>query len=170
MLGKCKGYSKKGEKVIKVNEGRLTAPTITTTLLTSTDPRDKPLTVNFRNQTNSQYDFRRFIVLCLKLNVLRRGDYLIMDNAKIHHAVDTFAGIRIGLRRRGIKILFMPTYSPELDPCELVFSQVKKHIRQTWMRDNLHFEDTIKNGFNLVKRTNMENYYDHCRNLRGVTI
>ena len=152
------GYSRIGNKIKRQKERRLHAEWITATILTSTDHRDDPITANFRCQTNNQYDFRKFIAMCLYKGVLRWGDTLIMDNARIHKAKNTFTGIQHGLARRGISILFMPTYSPELNPCELVFAQVKKFIRETWIRSNGSFRVSIFEGFLKVQRSNLEKF------------
>lgn len=152
------------------NTGRLRAQTVTTTLITSVDSRDPHMMVNFRKQTNNQFDFLMFIVKCVANGVLRWGDTLIMDNAKIHSARLTFPAIREGLARRGISILFMPTYSPELNPCELVFSKVKFHIRETWMKNGLTFDQTIRSGFDTITLSNVQSYYQHCRTLDNVNI
>ena len=126
----------RGVKIRKTHESRLHSEWITSTIVTSIDPRDEPVTVIFRRQTNNQHDFKRFIAYCVHQRVLRSGDTLIMDNARIHKSKDSFPEIQQGLNSRGISILFMPTYSPELNPCELVFAQVKHLIRQTWVKDD----------------------------------
>ena len=50
-----------------------------------------------------------------------------MDNATIHH-VD---GVRDLIETQvGARLLFLPPYSPDLNPLEEVFSQVKKIMKQ----------------------------------------
>ena len=168
-MGKPKGYALKGVKIRKTHESRLHSEWITTTIVTSIDPRDEAVTVIFRKHTNNQYDFERFIAFCIHQKVLRRNDTLIMDNARVYRSKNTFPGIQHGLLIRGINILFMPTYSPELNPCELVFAQVKKNIRETWIRDNIRFRECLFDGFTQVTRKNMINYYNKCRNLENIT-
>ena len=87
----------KGSKIRKTHESRLHAEWINTTILTSIDDRDEPLTIRFRLSTNNQYDFRNFIAYCVSQGVLRCGDTLVMDNARIHKARDTFQEIQQGL-------------------------------------------------------------------------
>jgi len=51
---------------------------------------------------------------------LARGDVLIMDNLPVHKA----AGVRHALEAAGITLLFLPAYSPDLNPIEMVFAKV----------------------------------------------
>lgn len=60
-----------------------------------------------------------------------------------------------------IRILFLPVYCPELDPCELVFSVVKKRIREN--RGILPFWMTIVQHFTFFARETMAEY-QHCIN------
>ena len=53
---------------------------------------------------------------------------VIMDNASVHH-VDEVADLVEG--QAGARLCYLPPYSPDLNPCEGVFSQVKN-----WMRDS----------------------------------
>jgi hypothetical protein len=52
---------------------------------------------------------------------------LVIDNASIHKV----AGIREMVEERGARLLFLPSYSPDLNPIELAFSTIK-----TWLRVN----------------------------------
>src|ERR1700712_5550732 len=57
---------------------------------------------------------------------LARGDVLIMDNLPVHKA----AGVRQALEAAGITLLFLPAYSPDLNPIEMVFAKVKGLLRK----------------------------------------
>ena len=59
-----------------------------------------------RGGTNDQWDFFRVIVRLLADWALQEGDFLVLDNARVHHAVGATA--------------FLPAYSPELNPCTCV--------------------------------------------------
>ena len=165
-----RGYSKRGETITISNRGFLRAETVTATLLTSIDIRDPHMKISFRKQTNNQFDFLKFIFQCLVSGMLRWGDTLIMDNAQIHKSRHSFPLISEALRVKGVNILFMPTYSPELNPCELVFSKVKFYIRKEWMVNRLTFDQTICSGFKQVTKKNLVNYYRHCRELKNVQL
>lgn len=61
---------------------------------------------------------------------LRPGDVVIADNLQSHkrHAV------RGLLRRAGAKLLFLPKYSPDLNPIEQVFAKLKHLLRKAAAR------------------------------------
>ena len=58
--------------------------------------------------------------------VLREGDTVIMDNLPAHKV----AGVRELIQAAGAKLLYLPPYSPDLNPIELAFSKLKAHLRK----------------------------------------
>jgi len=103
------------------------------TILTSLD-KFHPITIDYREESNSQEDFLCFLLRLIEDENIIEGDYLIMDNATVHDGSD-IAPFLIQLQANiGFKIVFLPTYSPELNPCELVFAIVKQHLRE-WRGD-----------------------------------
>ena len=76
--------------------------------------------------------FADFVQNCL-LPVLKPFNYLnshsvvIMDNASIHHVQEVADLIE---NQAGVKVCFLPPYSPDLMPAEGVFSQVKSLLKQ----------------------------------------
>jgi len=127
-LHKVKAIGPKGERThIVVNDGLNTSCSIT--VLTSLSDPKKPLICTIRNDSNSQYDFNDFILYCIKYNHLQDGDYLILDNAAVHVGNDTTEFLLNICKMVNVKIVFLPAYSPELNPCELVFSNLKTWIR-----------------------------------------
>ena len=69
---------------------------------------------------------------------LRQGDIVIMDNLGSHKR----QAIRRAIRAAGAKLLFLPPYSPDLNPIEQVFAKLKillrkageRTIEATWKR------------------------------------
>lgn len=51
---------------------------------------------------------------------------LVMDNCTIHHTAPALET----LRNAGILTLFLPPYSPDLNPAEELFSQVKYYLKE----------------------------------------
>jgi hypothetical protein len=58
--------------------------------------------------------------------------------------------------------VFLPAYSPELNPCELVFAQVKRYIRSHRDGINAPLIDLIVQAFESVTIDNIINYYTKC--------
>ncbi len=66
---------------------------------------------------------------------LTPGDVVIMDNLGSHKGV----GVRKAIRAAGAKLLFLPPYSPDLNPIEQVFAKLKQMLRRAAERTT---EDT----------------------------
>ena len=61
---------------------------------------------------------------------LTPGDVVILDNLAVHKRAKA---ARI-LRERGAWFLFLPAYSPDLNPLEMAFSKLKAHLRAACAR------------------------------------
>jgi transposase len=57
---------------------------------------------------------------------LRRGDIVVMDNVSVHKV----AGVRQAIEARGATLVYLPPYSPDLNPIELFFSKLKAILRK----------------------------------------
>jgi len=57
---------------------------------------------------------------------LRRGDVVVMDNLSSHKR----QAIRAAIRAAGALLLFLPAYSPDLNPIEQVFAKIKALLRK----------------------------------------
>jgi transposase len=61
---------------------------------------------------------------------LRPGDIVIMDNLGSHKGL----AVRRAIRAAGAKLLFLPPYSPDLNPIEQVFAKLKTLLRKAGER------------------------------------
>lgn len=61
---------------------------------------------------------------------LKPGDIVIADNLGSHKA----KAIRQAIRAAGARLLFLPKYSPDLNPIEQVFSKLKHGLRKAAVR------------------------------------
>lgn len=61
---------------------------------------------------------------------LLKGDVVILDNLNVHKS-EKAAAI---LKHRGAWFLFLPKYSPDLNPIEKAFSKLKAHLRRIGAR------------------------------------
>ncbi len=55
---------------------------------------------------------------------------MILDNLSVHKRVEA----REAIEAAGCQIRFLPTYSPDFNPIELVFSRLKAHLRKVGAR------------------------------------
>jgi transposase len=56
----------------------------------------------------------------------------VMDNAPIHVADDMLGVLETILDLADVRLFFLPKYSPELNPCEMVFAQVRSFPRTSF--------------------------------------
>lgn len=61
---------------------------------------------------------------------LKPGDIVILDNLASHKSERAKAI----LRERGAWLLFLPPYSPDLNPIEMAFAKLKAHLRRVGAR------------------------------------
>lgn len=65
---------------------------------------------------------------------------LVMDNASFHRT----ARIEQMCADAGVKLLYLPPYSPDLNPIEEFFAELKSFIKRDWIR----YEENPSQGFN----------------------
>lgn len=73
--------------------------------------------------------FRLYVEKVL-LPTLRPGDLVIMDNLGSHKS----KAVRRLIRAAGAKLIFLPKYSPDLNPIEQVFAKLKHLLRKAAAR------------------------------------
>ena len=61
---------------------------------------------------------------------LRKGQTVYMDNVSTHQ-VD---GVKQAIEARGARAIFLPAYSPDLNPIEQFFARLKSFLRKTKAR------------------------------------
>ena len=61
---------------------------------------------------------------------LSKGDILVLDNVPFHKV----AGVREAVEARGARLLYLPPYSPDLNPIEKAFSKIKSFLRKEGAR------------------------------------
>jgi transposase len=86
---------------------------------------------------------------------LRPGDVVIMDNLSSHKA----AAVRRAIRSAGAKLIFLPPYSPDLNPIEEAFSQLKTLLRKENARTLAQTSTCIGRLLDQVTATASANYF-----------
>ncbi len=77
-----------------------------------------------------------------------------MDNLCSHKS----NAIRTAIRGAGTKLLFLPPYSPDLNPIEQVFSKLKLQMRRMTGRTALEAEITIAKILPEISKQECQNY------------
>lgn len=68
--------------------------------------------------------FRAYVDQVL-LRCLKPGDIVIMDNLPAHKV----EGVRQMIEKAGARLLYLPPYSPDLNPIEMAFAKLKTLLR-----------------------------------------
>jgi transposase len=76
---------------------------------------------------------------------LKPGDIVIMDNLGSHKS----KAVRTAIRAAGARLLFLPKYSPDLNPIEQFFAKFKHHLRKLAART----VETVCNGIGSILET-----------------
>ena len=77
------------------------------------------------------------------VKTLTEGDMVVLDNLSSHKVAD----VKEAIESVGAKILYLPPYSPDFNPIELVFSKLKTLVRKSKVRK---VEELWKNSANSV--------------------
>lgn len=88
--------------------------------------------------------------------VLKPGDVVILDNLSSHKSERTAQIIQA----RGAWVLFLPPYSPDLNPIEMAFSKLKAHLRAAAARTIDELWKAIGNICALFSPQECSNYFD----------
>jgi transposase len=101
--------------------------------------------------------FRAYVsqVLC---PTLRLGDLVIMDNLSPHKSDPTLELIR----DRGAEVSFLPAYSPDLNPIEMMWSKVKNTLRSAEARTESALTQAIASALATVTRQDAISWFAHC--------
>jgi transposase len=57
---------------------------------------------------------------------LNRGETVLMDNLPVHKV----ASVAEAIEAAGAMLIYLPKYSPDLNPIELAFNKLKAHLRK----------------------------------------
>jgi len=92
------------------------------------------------------------------LPVLERGSVLVLDNASIHR------GGAIGqlVEKAGCSLLYLPPYSPDLNPIELAWSFIKSRVRTLAPRDDQQRQNDIQHATRQLPPSAANAWFRHC--------
>ena len=91
---------------------------------------------------------------------LKPGDILVMDNLSVHKT----KSVREALEEIGVKILFLPPYSPDFNPIEKAFAKLKARLRAAEKRTVPDLKEEITNIFDSISSEECKAYFQCCIN------
>ena len=88
---------------------------------------------------------------------LSKGDIVLMDNSSVH----TAKGAIDPIIKAGASVLFIPRYSPDFNPIELLWSKLKSFLRKAKARTLETLEDAIKEALDNITIDDIQSWYKH---------
>lgn len=89
---------------------------------------------------------------------LRSGDIVIMDNLAPHKSEQTIALIEAA----GASAVFLPPYSPDFNPIELMWSKVKAALRAAEARTHESLLTALASALDSISPSDARNWFAHC--------
>jgi transposase len=149
-MAPLRGWSTKGKRLVaRVPHGHWKTQTFLAAL--RSDAITAPCLLNgpINGETFLCY-VEQFLVPTLK-----HGDIVVMDNLGSHKAHT----IRQALKAVGAKLIYLPAYSPDLNPIEQVFSKLKHFLRKAKARSFMDISDRIAEILKSFSPHECRNYF-----------
>ncbi len=89
---------------------------------------------------------------------LRRGEIVLMDNLSAHKSDH----IRATLDARGVQVIFLPPYSPDLNPIEKCWAKVKQALRAAKARTWEDLLAAVRKALLSISRRDVLAWFAHC--------
>lgn len=89
---------------------------------------------------------------------LHPGDIVIMDNLRTHK-VD---GVRQTIESAGAKLLYLPPYSPDFNPIEMLWSKIKSILRKWKARTTDLLYPSISQAFTRVSLSDISGWFSEA--------
>ncbi len=89
---------------------------------------------------------------------LRRGQIVVMDNLQAHKG----ERVRELIEGRGGKLLYLPPYSPDLNPIEEAFSKIKGVIRKVEARSREALIEAMGRALDAITPRDAKGFFEHC--------
>lgn len=89
---------------------------------------------------------------------LRPGDIVIMDNLSAHKSQNTYEAIK----KKQAEIMFLPAYSPDLNPIEKMWSKIKQILRGIKARTHEELFAGVGSALTLVSANDAHGWFKSC--------
>jgi transposase len=151
-LTPLRGRSRRGERVLgRVPRGRWEAVTLVATLT--------PTGFGPGLQLEGALDRDAFDVFVTEALVptLRPGDVVVLDNLSVHKSVPAQRAIEAV----GAQLVFLPPYSPDLNPIEQAFAKLKQGLRAAGARTTETVMAATRDLYSRITATDARGFYRH---------
>ncbi len=89
---------------------------------------------------------------------LRAGDIVIMDNLNVHKSEKA----RDAITQMGATVIFLPPYSPDLNPIEKMWSKIKQILRGFKARTIEALSEGVKMALEMVTKNDAFGWFTSC--------
>lgn len=86
---------------------------------------------------------------------IREGDYVVMDNLRTHHC----QGVEDLIRAKGATPLYLPPYSPDMNPIEKMWSKMKSILRKMRVRVKEQLVPAVHQALAAVTPSDCEGWF-----------
>jgi transposase len=106
--------------------------------------------------------FRAYLEQAL-VQVLRPGDIVVMDNLSSHKV----AGVREAIEAAGATVRYLPSYSPDLNPIEMIFAKLKALLRKIAARTKDALSEAVGKVVDMVSSDDAAHCFRHAGYFRS---
>ena len=152
-LSSLRAWSKRGERAhcsVPRNRGP------NTTLLTSMSAEGVGPSLAVEG-TSTRPVFETYVEKVL-LPSLQRGQIVVMDNLTAHKG----DRIRELIESAGCELLYLPPYSPDLNPIEEAFSKIKGLLRKAGARSREALIEALGRALEAITSQDARGFFEHC--------
>jgi len=86
------------------------------------------------------------------------GAVVVLDNLGAHKV----KGVKELIEAAGARLLYLPPYSPDLNPIEMAWSKLKGHLRKVAARTTATLDAAIGQGLRAVSASDTFGFFKHC--------
>ena len=127
-----------------------------TTMIGALDLKGVRAMMTIEGATDAEV-FETFLVRALARK-LRRGDIVVLDNVGAHNAPN----VRRIIEAAGARVLYLPPYSPDLNPIELAWNKLKALLKEFGARTQAALDAAIRRAMDLIGADDAGAWFGHC--------
>lgn len=90
--------------------------------------------------------------------ILRPGDVVLMDNLSAHKV----ANVESLIKARGAQLMYLPPYSPDLNPIEPMWSKLKSILKTIGARTRRKLDNAIGSAIQQISPADCLGWFAHC--------
>jgi transposase len=97
---------------------------------------------------------------------LRKGDIVVMDNLSSHKVI----GVKEAIESVGAEVLYLPPYSPDLNPIENAFAKLKTLVRKAKLRKVEELWSKLGELCEVFSQEECKNYFKNAGYKKSIRV